>query len=87
MVLVRTENRPITFTGQVANYGAGIQNLINERFFTDTAQRVITAPNPDADDTFYNNLATGSFPRRDKINTANNKVLVNSTDGQYSPNV
>lgn len=87
MVVTRIDGQPIAFTGQVAAYGAGIQNVINERTFVDTAQRVITVANPNPEDHFYENLATGALPRRDKVNTTDNKVKVNSTDGVYSPNV
>lgn len=88
MVIVRVDNKPITFSGQKATYASGIQNTINERIFTDTAQRVITVPNPNpTTDHFYDNLATGALPRRDKINTVDNKVKVSSTNGVYSPDV
>lgn len=88
MVVIRVDNRPIAFSGQTASYGAGIQNLINERIFTDTALRVNTVANPNPlTDHLYDNLATGAFPRRDKINTTDNKVEVDSTDGIYSPKV
>lgn len=93
MVITRIDGKPITFPGQKVSYGSGIQNTINKRIFTDTSQRVITVPNPNpianypTTDYFYDNLATGALPRRDKTNTVDNKVKVNSTNGVYSPNL
>lgn len=88
MVMTRTANQPIAFSGQTASYGSGIQNPSNPYIFTDTDQRVITVTNPNPlTDHFYYNLGTGQLPRRDKINTTDNLVEVNQTGDVYSPKV
>lgn len=88
MVKTRTDNQPIAFTGQVVEYAAGIENLYNPYIFTDTDQKVITVANPNpVTDHFYDNLGTGLFPRRDKINTTDNLVEVNESNNVYSPKV
>lgn len=88
MVVTRVDGKPITHSGQKVTYPAGIQNTINERIFIDTDLRVITVANPNPlTDHFYDNLGTGSLPRRDKINTTNNKVKVKLVGSKYSPDV
>ena len=88
MVKTRVDNTPIAFTGQIVAYGSGIVNPDPKNIFTDTDQRVITVANPNpTTDHFYDNLGTGSLPRRDKINTTDNLVEVNESNNVYSPKV
>lgn len=86
MVKIRVDGQPITFSGQVVAFGAGIQNVPTPAIFTDTNLRANTVTNPNpTTDFFYANLTTGALPRRDKQNITDRKVEVDSVSGQYSP--
>lgn len=42
MVVIRTENTPLSFVGQVVQYNAGVLNTQNERIITEVANTPIT---------------------------------------------
>lgn len=42
MVVTRTANQPITFSGQIVAYAAGVANTYQERIITDVANTPVT---------------------------------------------
>lgn len=58
MVIVRVDNKPITFSGQKVIYASG--RTYTERVIVAVDTKVITVANPNpTTDHFYENLATG----------------------------
>jgi hypothetical protein len=60
MVMIRTANQPIVFSGQIVAYDH--DSTYNEGKIFDNDPREITTPNPNPLDTFYANNATGAIP-------------------------
>lgn len=83
MVVVRVDNKPITFSGQKATYASISTYTEREVVAIDT--RVITVPNPNPlTDHFYENLATGAIPL-EKVSISTDIVKYITTGTSTNP--
>lgn len=60
MVMIRVDNQPIVFSGQLVSYSH--DSTYNEGFVKARDTRELTTPNPHPLNTFYANQATGELP-------------------------